>query len=367
MLHVLKSIAAYLEATTSFDVFASTPCMPSLGAGATPGSSAIASGSVGMLVDSETSAAIVTTTSSAYVELTWSAAKNVDGIRYYWPAGATAPTVKVRGRVGVTWLDITGSTAVALAVGWNTIRFTVSQAIDGVRVQYVSGGNDAAMRCSELGAYDDLRIEPAPSDFGDGGFYVLHPDLDLTDADVAIPLITIGDTAQNYDVGELGNLTRQDRLSAIIGLHCASEDQLDRHTHWAKMILDAALSPDSAGTLYPGIPLRGLRYPLANISGGDWWSSGQKGWFASPAPVVRVGGVITAATQTDPWRGRVLLTGTSHTADVRADFTCGVFDFIVKGSVRAGIESPAQILHRHNAYLILESDTQFHAVQDALT
>ncbi len=232
---------------------------------------------------------------------------------------------------------------------------------------YVSGGDDVRLRCSEFEAYSDLRVEPRPMDWASGGIHVLHTDLDLSYLDPdGGGLVTVGEGPTDQSDGEIGAYTVEERAALFVGLHAKNEDVLDRHRTWAQLALELAMSPDRDGNLLPGIPLRGLRYRLTPIAGGAWWSSGQPGWYVSPAPVVYVAGTVTAPTTIDYGRGRVELTGVANTVDVRADFTAGVWQYSVVTVTPAMIETPAQILHRHNVYLALQAVGQYRAVQDAL-
>lgn len=365
---VLKSVARYLADQASIDLDAVLAYRPNE-AQARDAGVVVSSGNVGDLspiVDLVTSAAFATGVGDnpCFIGVQFQTQRAIDAVRYYWPAGSTAPTVKLQTFDGTTWADVAGSNSFALVTGWNTLRLGVGAYAKGVRVVYVSGGSAVQLRCSELEAYVDLRIEPRPSDWAAGGIFVLHPDLDLSTMQASV--VTVGALPLDEESGETGGGTRLEHAMVVVGLHCSSEDVLDRWRRWAVSVLNLSSSPDRDGLSTPGLPLRGIGYPLTPIAGGSWWTGQQGGWFASPAPTVTVGGVSTAPQTIDYVRGRVEMPGVASTADVRADFTCGVWSFGVTNVQRAVVETPAQLLHRHNAYLLLESDAQFRDTIDAV-
>jgi hypothetical protein len=368
-LALLKSIAEYVANTTTVDpaaILVDKQNLAQSSDSAVTVSSTAAGSEIAFLVNSAISEAFATNTGDVpcFVGITWSTSRLVDAVRFHWPSGTTPPTVKLQSWDGA-WTDLPDAETWLLASGWNLLWPARGiGSVRGVRVVYVSGGAAVILRCSELEVYEDLRIEPRPSDWAAGGVFVTHPELDLHDLDV--PILTLSTIPGELVDGEIGAVTREERTLFALGIHCATEEQLEKHRRWAQLILELAQSPEADGSLTAGLPLRGIRHPLTPTGTGDWWSSGQPRWFTSPAPVVYVDSVITAADATDLTRGRVQMIGVAATADVRADFTCGVWPFSVRGFVRSTIESPAQIQHAHNSYLTLESVGHYRAVQDAL-
>lgn len=368
-LAVLKSIAEYVAITTSVDPARILVDKPNLAQA--PDASIVVSSTgsgseIASLVNNATTEIFTTAAgdSPSFLGMTWLSAKHVDAVRYFFPSGFTPPTVKLQSFDGSTWSDLPDAQTFLLVTGWNLLRPArgVGQ-VRGVRAVFVSGGT-VIMRCAELEVYEDLRIEPRPSDWAEGGVFVTHPALDLHELDA--PILTLSTIPAELVDGEIGALTREERTLFALGIHCQTEEQLERHRRWAELVLELAQSPEPDGNYTAGLPLRGIRHPLTPTGSGDWWSSGQPRWYASPAPVVYVDGTVTAPTATDLTRGRVKLSGVLASADMRADFTCGVWPFSVRGFVRSTIDSPAQIQHAHNSYLTLESVGHFRAVQDAL-
>lgn len=367
MLSALKSVALYLRDTAEIDLDALMLSAPNL---AQQWDSTPISSTVGLalwpILDNRTDVAAVTNVgdSPCYFGVTYAYALLIDAVRFWWPTGVTPPTVKLQTFDGTTWTDAGGANSFTLVEGKNVLRLGVSAYAKGVRVVYVSGGTGVQLRCAEFEVYSDLRIEPRPIDWAAGGVFAVHPDLELSSIDVACA--TVAELPADPESGEVGGGTRIDNLTLAIGIHCASEDQLDRHLRWARSVLDLALAPDRDGNLRSGLPLRGVGYPLTKIAGGNWWTGQQGGWFTSPAPTVTVDGVATIPTTIDYGRGRVEVAGASQLQDVRADFACGVWSFGVTSVQRAVVDTPAALLHRHNAYLVLESEGQFRDAQDAL-
>lgn len=367
-LMVRKSVAAYIDGATQVDLSQLYPYKPNLAQmrEATPVASSVASGELGLILNNATTEAMATNDldSPCFIGVTWTLTVLVDALRYYWPSGTAAPLVKIQTYNGTSWSDETGAPTHQLAVGWNLLRLDVSVSVRGVRLVYVSGGAATVMKCSEIEAYSDLRVEPRPTDWPSGAIHVLHPEMDLSYLQAAC--ITIGEQETSHDIGEVGAYSTREAAMVFVGIHAPTEDAMQRYRSWVETILGLAVSPDSDGVLHPGIPLRAVQQRLTPIAGGNWWSSGQPVWHASPAPVVRVAGVVTAPARTDLGRGRVELTGVASSADVRADFTCGVWTYDLRAVSPSMPESPAGLLHLHNVYVALEGAVQFRPWERAI-
>lgn len=370
MLTVLKSLAGYLRDAATVDMDALPVYKPNQSQRREADASCSAtSGPLNAVLDLSTETSVVVTEQGGltWIGYTWAAPLiHVDAIRYYWPAGSGAwPVVKVQVQTssGGAWSDETGAPGTQLSQGWNVIRLRASRDVYGVRVVRVSGGADTNLICSELEFYQDLRVIHRPGDWAGGGVWVLHSDLNLQDKVPA--LVTVGAVEAVQETGDTGGFTTSDRLMAFVGIHCETEDQLERHARWCELVLANAYARDVAGRLSPGIPVRAELYRLT-YDGSLWWTSGQSGWLTTPAPVVRLAGAVVTPDEIDYGRGHVRLTGTTAASDVRADFTAGVWEFTFRVLARGDIEAPAQIRHRHNLFLALESGAEYRSVVDSI-
>ncbi|MFB3910426.1 MAG: hypothetical protein ACE15D_18710 [Candidatus Eisenbacteria bacterium] len=371
MLALLKSVAAYLSETTLIGPgqrLSQLVNEATRGDAAAISSSAATGSELAWLTDGQAGQAFATDVDDdpCYVGLTWSALLWLDGIRFRWPAGSTPPTVKLQTWDGASWADESGSPSHLLVAGWNMLTLLVSARVRGIRVVYVSGGDDVRLRCSEIEAYQDLRSEPRPTSWASGSVHAVHPDSDLSHLVKDAAVVTVGAVASELGIGEQGSLSHEERPTVWVGIHARSEEELALHLRWARLALGLASSMERDGSYSPGLPLRGIQHPLIPVAGGDWWSSGQREWYDTPAPVVRVEGVVTEPTTIDYGRGRVELPGVSDSANVRADFVCGVWPFALRTLQGSTIESVAQMLHRHNAYLSLEGESWYRPVASAI-
>lgn len=371
MLHIVKSVTQYLRETTEIDLsrmLAHYPDVAKAGDSTLVYSSITAGGEPAWLLDSATGQFVSTVEgdSPCFIGVTWPESRPIDAIRVHWPTGETpVSVVKLQTWDGSVWTDA-GATTFALAEGWNLLRLPIARYASGVRLAYVSGRSASRLFASELEVYEDMRLEPRPSLWPPNERVFVAFDEREIDGKT-LPLVTLYKGELDREAMGQGMSGVDDQGVVVVQLYARSEDELEVLRRWTCAVLDLAIATTREGlVVWGGVPVKAVNYPLSLISGGEWWSSQQRGWFASPAPVVRVGNVVTAPTQTDYVRGRVELDGVSASADVRADFTCDVWTFLLEEPVYLAPQSHGDALTRHSCQIALRGAAQSRSYLDAV-
>ena len=374
MLALANSVAHYLDTTAALDMSVLARFhenqMNVLGATLIY-SSAAANSEPFSLRDIRTDSTFSTGTTDnpCFVGVTWSTARKADHVRVYSTSAMVVnlQNLRLNGQGTPTWYAMPEIGAVAqysLVPGWNELHLPFSINCLGVRVVYDrTQGGTAQLTFGELEVYQDLRSFTRFSGWAPGGVWVVHPDLALDDQELTAVSIR-GLTDANLGAGlGIDDVLQDDAV--IVGFHCPSEDSLQRHKAWATTALSLSLSLNKSGVYVAGIPLWGLDHKL-ELQPDGWWDSGQADWYSTPAPVVTVAGEAVTPAAIDYGRGRVQLQGVSGSAEVRADFICGVWSFEIQSFVPTGPSSPEQVRSRHNAFLLLRSSQQFQSLRESL-
>lgn len=346
---ICKSVAAYLTSTTTLDFTALPSAGPNLAIAAdgTLVSSALSAGSLGALIDGNASTSCTLSSASpSYVGVTWTAARDVAALRIK-TSGAVA-SVSVDTYDGATWTTVDTITIASSTAA--TYRLSPAAAgVYGVRI---------AKSAASFGVYDftvlaDGRLEPRPLAWP-STVTVLHADSNLSQA--SAPLVTVHAVEEVAADDGIGDFSVLQDTTVFVGVHGTTEDQVQLLGRWAEMVLLNAAVTDEAGTYRTGIPLALSQSPMTKTATGNWWSSGQPGWYAGTTVTVTVDGATVTPTTKDYVQGRVELgSAPLSTADVRVSVRVGVWECDVERVVRADVETLAQIPFRHALYYALRS------------
>lgn len=367
MLHVLKSVADFLRQTTVIDMLTASPDDQNLAM--LDGATLISSGDdpttqnpLAVILDSRTDKLYRANDPGLYVGCVFAAPTRVDGVRVFVQ---TTGTLKAQVTLdGTTWIDDVSAACTSSA--WCTLRLSQSMLVLGIRVTQTAGAT-SYFHVAELDVRARLDLVPRPLLWPSTDRVIVCTNTtDLSAIAPDLPLVTVSAVDVADEDGEVGNFSVAERTMVFIGLHAGSDDQADTLRRWAQMALETATAPSADGSVTQGIPLRAYNWPLTPTGTNSWWASAQHDWLTTPAPVVRVGNIVTPPQALDASRGQVQLVGVGDTADVRADFTVGAWEFDVRSSVRTLAGEVAQVQHLHNVYLALESASQFRSVDNAL-
>lgn len=377
MLHVLKSVADVLRQTTAIDMATASPDDQNLamieGSTLVVSQGDAASLPSAVLLDSRTDRPYTfpfSNTDRPYVGVTWTTEQRVDGLRLFigLTGGNTTTHWKLQTWDGSDWNDEDGApvTTITGLVYWVTLRLQRSAVTLGIRAIQTDAVTFAGFTITELDVRRRLDVVPRPLAWPDADRVVVCTNTtNLSAIAPDEPLVTVSAVDVMAEDGDVGNFSVAERTLVFVGLHAGSEDAVDMLRRWAQMVLETATAPNQDGATVQGIPLRAYSWPLTPTGTNSWWASGQHDWLATPAPVVRVANAVTGAV-VDLGRGQVQLPGVATTADVRADFTVGAWEYDVRSAVRTVAEDVAAVQHLHTIYLALESASQFRAVDNAL-
>jgi hypothetical protein len=284
----------------------------------------------------------------SWVGVTFPESTQVDYVRYYQPTDSHIPTDAILDTYsGGSWAAGAGP-KYELKAGWNVVPLYVAMNCSGVRL---SSAAQNYVKCGEFEVYSESAYVPKPRGFAEGGIYVVHADLDLSSK--SLPLVTVEWAQQTEEEGDIVGFSAVNKTMIYVGIHADLEDVVDHHARWVRLVLENAWGNDAGGNPRFGIPVSAKLFPLSRRTSDGWWYSGQRNW-AGPVTTYR-NGVVLAYDEIDLIRGRVYFSRVDPADDIRADFGVGLLEYRVVDVVRAGLDGPAKIQHRHSIYLGLET------------